>query len=170
MSEVIEKEIEFISVNGLKHDFQYPVTRDVQDVYERSKYMAIALNQLFPDPVQFNLICIGNSGHVVASFLSIHLKQIFTQRSSIVSLRKRHENSHCGSVSMDDVLSNVNVMVDDFISSGSTMNDMYWKLKDKHSREIDIHAICITGCWEREKEREKLKGRLEFTPNYLISG
>lgn len=100
-----------------------------------------------------NLICRGSSGAIVATVFALTLPN----PCNIVHVKKDGENSHDSSLSINKGLGYKNVIVDDWIDSGTTLNTIYGCLM-KYDVNIVIDCLCVTG-----EYRE-----LEFRPNTVL--
>lgn len=107
-----------------------------------------------------NVICTGSSGAIIASALSMALRV----SSKIYHVKKPREDSHHGNYELMDHFDNswLNVIVDDFIGSGHTINRIYSVFIDiNHGSPIRIDCVATCGYDKAD--------RLDFKPNYFLS-
>jgi adenine/guanine phosphoribosyltransferase-like PRPP-binding protein len=103
---------------------------------------------------QINLLCTGSSGAIVAALFSMKVPN-----TKIIHIKKDGENSHHknGWYQTDDFANSINVIVDDFISSGKTVNNIVKELRNR----AQIHCLCVTGYVR--------VGKLNFEPDYVVA-
>ncbi len=102
---------------------------------------------------RINLLCQGSSGAIVATMFALQIPN-----SVILHIKKDGEDSHSSNGFPSDVFKDtINVIVDDFIATGSTVNRIYSKVKHN---DITIHALCVSS-----NVRED---RLDFSPDYIV--
>jgi len=113
--------------------------------------MAYKLRDVFPTE-SIALWCRGSSGAIISGIMSSVISI-----DSINHVKKEGEDSHSGNC--HDTDSNVNVIVDDFIKSGETVNAIYNKMSSKGISVVD--CLCVSSSVHKE--------RLAFTPKYIIA-
>lgn len=86
-----------------------------------------------------NLICRGSSGAIIAAIFAMQLKN----NCRIVHIKKEGEQSHSAQTSL--LPNGKNIIVDDFIVTGKTLNAIYKSLTNIEKTPIVIDCICITG-------------------------
>lgn len=132
----------------------YPMGEHIQD----NKPQINKLIQGFKSITEFNgkkinFICMSSSGAIVAALFALQV-----DRSKITHIKKENERSHNGNFYyLSDFEGYVNVIVDDFVGSGATFNNIYQRIKE-HCPHID--CVCVT----RYKQRN-----IEFTPDYVVT-
>ncbi len=139
-----------------RSDMKYPVGERISENMELIKEMVDKFKGLkLHVGKHVNIICRGSSGAIIAAFFAMKLP-----KCSIAHIKKEGESSHNSSFYLveDDA---VNIIVDDLISSGSTMNTIYEKVKFKYSK-IKIDAVCISGYSNHRS--------LNFESTYFICG
>lgn len=99
-----------------------------------------------------NIICRGSSGAIIATIFATQLADV---TSKIIHIKKDGESAH--SSGTDILREGVNIIVDDFVSTGETMTAIYKAFKDLTPKEIDV--VCITG-----RARP-----ISFNPKYYIA-
>lgn len=101
-----------------------------------------------------NIICRGSSGAIIAAIFAMKVPNV----CQIVHVKKPGENSHNNSVSLSEDNA-INIIVDDLIASGSTMNAIWNCVKDK-TKDFKIHCVLVGGCSKIDS--------LDFEPDYFI--
>lgn len=133
---------------------QYPVGSNIQENIPIINQMAKVINELFVDEY-INLLCMGSSGAIIASIVALS-----NPKMTIIHVKKDGEDSH--STSLTSKYDNAkNVIIDDFIATGDTLNKIYRKFKSRMewlNSNVVIDAVCVTG---------SSRG-LEFEPTYFI--
>jgi orotate phosphoribosyltransferase-like protein len=101
---------------------------------------------------EINLICRGSSGAIIATIFSIILPNV----TNIIHIKKEGESAHDNGLYMNG--EKVNVIVDDIIATGATLNAIYNKVSNRLENK-PIDCVCITGCYDRS---------IKFEPKYVI--
>lgn len=105
-----------------------------------------------------NLICRGSSGAIIAGIFSISIPN----KNKIIHIKKRGEASHSESAWLGGAME-INLIVDDFMCSGETLNAIYEALQSANrDKNIKIDCLCLSGKVEMYK--------LRFRPKHLICG
>lgn len=89
------------------------------------------------------IYCMGSSGSILSTFLSIKLKQELNITPQIIHLKKDGEKSHGASYTGDFQSCNFNMIIDDFMCSGATLNTIYQKIWNSDDRPMDL--VALTG-------------------------
>lgn len=106
-----------------------------------------------------NIICRGSSGAIIAGMFSMSIPNY----TKIIHIKKEGENSHGGSTYLGIQQDKINIIVDDFICSGDTVNTIFKKLHEGNILDnVVIHCLCVSGGVELSK--------IDFRPEYLICG
>ena len=109
-----------------------------------------------------NVWCRGSSGAILAALFSAEL---VGHAIRICHVKKEGELSHNGSVKPRYLA--VNVIIDDFCETGSTLNAIYSELIDNNSQgKVDCLIIGTTRGTKQEGRLEKL---LKFKPPIIIT-
>jgi adenine/guanine phosphoribosyltransferase-like PRPP-binding protein len=112
-----------------------------------------------------NLICQGSSGAIIATIFSLGIPN--TNR--IIHIKKEGESSHNADCYLGSGEAFINVIVDDFICSGATLNRIYKTLKSHNDGKIVIDCICVSGVGDTTKPRgDMAKTYLDFKPRYFV--
>lgn len=118
----------------------YPVGSHIQYNISLIEQLAKVLKKVYKNE-HINLICTGSSGAIVAGIIALNIPN-----SEIHHVRKEGENAHRGTfINNIFAIDCVNVIVDDFISTGKTMERIYNSLCEVHGKDIKIHCVCVTG-------------------------
>lgn len=138
----------------------YPIGIDMKGTLNYIAQAAMEFQKIYGSrPYTTNLFCRGSSGAILAGLFTSHFPD---SNMRIVHIKKEGEWSHSGCVSCGFESQAINVIIDDFISSGETIRDIYHKAKEytDRGREFKIDVL-IVGWGYRED--------LGFEPVYLIS-
>jgi len=130
--------LKLITDERIEFDMTYPVGRDMDNVNKYLKvYEEIVRNNVGKDE-KLNLLCRGSSGAIIAGILSFLLSDYDT---IITHIKKPREDSHYKSVNINADL--YNIIVDDFISTGSTVS----AINDKYVSEggTKVHMLLVSG-------------------------
>ncbi len=136
----------------------YPVGEDMGGVQNTVNVMFDELKLLYKDKVkpQFVFVCRGSSGAILAGCVAFMFKNDEI-RCRVIHIKKPGENSHQEFVSFskDETI----IMIDDFISSGTTVNAIHNALIDCN-RPFEIDTLIVGGSFQ--------PNRLDFKPNNII--
>ena len=144
------KTVKFVKIDKRIY---YPVGDKISENLIAIKDMVKLLKELYPDK-QLYLWCRGSSGAIIAGVIATQFKRVV-----ICHVKKEGESAHSDflpSVSEDGV----NVIVDDFIGMGTTVNEVY-KAYNQRTGNININCLCITGKFRMSC--------LSFMPETIIS-
>lgn len=105
-----------------------------------------------------NIFCMGSSGNIIACMFAIKLKNAI-----IIPVRKSKEFCHSGNFEMHKyfIPNSINIIVDDFIDTGETINNIFSEIQLQLGKKIKIDCVAILGY-------DKLK-LLNVIPKYFIS-
>ena len=129
----------------------YPVGLSIQLNIPIIKLMAEAVKKQYPTD-KLNLICMGSSGAIIATIIAQEITD-----SKIYHIKKDGEKAHNSYIRLEHDA--INVIVDDFIVTGHTVNLIYKKLTTLDN-SIKIDCICVTQVDSGYK--------LDFKPKVLI--
>lgn len=159
-----KKDIKFLQKEELRDEMRYPVGRYLPQNLERIDFMGqFILEELkgYDRLKVVNLICRGSSGAIVAALI---LQKLVANDvdCKISHIKKKGESSHSSSFSM--YKEEVNIIVDDFVSSGETMRNIYSELVKAYefNEPPVIDMLAVTGTFDSDS--------LNFQPKILISG
>lgn len=120
------------------YNIQYPVAEHIDVNHPLFTEMANSYYEFAKDELNVNrnitLICRGSSGAIAATIFYLALKNLMPEKHiNIVHVKKAGESSHCNSLSSINV-DNINIFVDDFIFTGSTVTDTLTKIRKEYDR------------------------------------
>ena len=144
----------------LEYSMSYPIGQNIQT---NKPYIATMIDgfksiEEFKDKY-VNIICRGSSGAIIAGFFSLSIEN----EHRIVHIKKQGESSHNDDVCLRTGNDVINLIVDDFMCTGKTINAIYERLKSIRGYEdIKIDCLCISGQYGEKS--------IYFDPNYLICG
>lgn len=138
----------------------YPVGEDMGSAFEFAKAAALKLQPIIASKNlrKLNIICRGSSGAILAALLSSQLVNVIN--CQIIHIKKPGESSHSLTVPSFSWVEAVNVIIDDFISSGETIRAIYEAVHNSTGVRIPIDTLIIRGGY---------KDSLGFEPEFLIS-
>ncbi len=112
-----------IKLNAGWIDDLYPAGKNVAGLMTLAKKYADALRAHDKSHKNVNIFCRGSSGAMIAALFASHI----TERDPIVvHIKKDGEYNHGGSISLTNWHKDgINIIVDDFMSSGETVNKIY---------------------------------------------
>lgn len=139
-------------------DCSYPVGAEFDDNFDYIREVAKTLHNIINKNSDIALVCRGTSGCILAGAVGYILKK--KGRSVTIVISRKSENTHGDN--MDGyyrILDNdaVPVVIDDFVSSGNTINEMLIDL-DKYVSKKTYPFLCIANFWSMDKlqsNREK---------------
>jgi adenine/guanine phosphoribosyltransferase-like PRPP-binding protein len=134
----------------------YPVSSYIQSNIPLILDMVEKLKPELDENKEVILWCRGSSGAIIAGIMATHI-----ENARISHVKKDGEGSHSGSISTtpNDRKNTINVIVDDFMNTGDTLNAIYEQMK---AHKIKVHGLCISGT-------VYLKN-IKFKPEFIISG
>lgn len=147
-----KKKVKFIPLDKAD-ETKYPVGRFIQ------QNMSIILDMITKLKIvntkdDLILWCRGSSGAIIAGVISSHFPN-----AKISHVKKDGESSHSSDVDIYIEKSHINVIVDDFISSGNTVNEI---AKMMLRNNYTVHGLCVSSSVHMRK--------LEFKPEFVICG
>jgi len=131
----------------------YPAGSDIKKTMQIVEIMAEIFKKIYsPEKQEIAILMRGSSGCVMASLLASHISEYDFE---LIPVRKPGEDAHTsGQVIRPNFGAKV-IIIDDFISSGDTMNAIY-----SDYSEYEIDSVFVSG--------KVNVGYLQFTPNNLI--
>ena len=143
----------FIKLGNHK-DVHYPVGSNIEAADSLATAMVKAIESFYKTPI--NLICQGSSGAILAALVGSKLKNM----NKIIHIKKEGESSHCNGDVEFISSKDTNIIIDDFISSGDTVNRLYEQFKKKYDHVL--HCLCVS--------RHISKDKLSFKHYYVFIG
>jgi len=132
-------------------DINYPTGSHLSITMEHSKIMARLIEERWKGtkyyPQRIKLICSGASGIIYSTLIYSHLSICpAVDVVEILVVRKRGEVAHHDSVfSGADPAICKHIIVDDFISSGNTMDRVYRRFLEGNPGFEGVDGICVGG-------------------------
>ena len=113
---------------------------------------------LYKKNQSLNLVCRGSSGAIIAGIIlyNLHLDKRIVRISHV---KKPGEWSHQNHIYLSST--QINIIVDDFMSSGDTLNAIHEAMIDTDT-PFDVDLLILGGTVNIDK--------LEFQPNNIICG
>lgn len=128
----MEADIEIEQNSGLDEMF-YPVGLNIlQNMPQINIMLKVIRRKYYGKSISF--WCRGSSGAIIAAIMVSKLK-----KGTVNHIKKDGESSHSNKLNLT---SNVNIIVDDFMSSGSTIRAILAKAIE---RKIHIDALLVTS-------------------------
>jgi len=123
---------------------QYPVGSNMNETILAVKNMAEAIKELYPlhENVKygFNLFVRGSSGAIIGGLISEYLSNYPIR---ICHIKKDGESSHHSDKYLTNREAAKNIIIDDFISTGRTINSIYDRMKENEINIVDL--LIVTG-------------------------
>jgi adenine/guanine phosphoribosyltransferase-like PRPP-binding protein len=129
-------------------DISYPVGVELVFNMPIIKKMARAIKKMYPTE-KIHLWCRGSSGSIIASIIASNLGR--NRRVYINYVHKNYESRHSFITNVGEYKQSVHIVVDDFIASGETINNIIDFAKKQISQRYDypndyiLDCLCITG-------------------------
>lgn len=143
----------------------YPVGNNIKIAAEFTKaaaYQFIKIREYNNPYPSLNIWCRGSSGAILASLFAVH---IHMPNIKIIHVKKPGENSHSGGYHPYTYGDAINVIIDDFVSSGKTLRHIYSQMGALGLPTVNALVIQRLG----DRDPEYFSGKLGFVPYYLIS-
>lgn len=142
------KNYQFVEIAGKDISFGYPVGVKMGHTVALTKSMANGIREvLTAKGGNINLFVMGSSGAIIGALVAAELVDWGFQ-VWVVHFKKEGENSHCNTPRYSENEDTFNIIVDDLIASGETVNRIY-KLASNlwwdSSKPFFLDALCVTG-------------------------
>lgn len=135
----------------------YPVGRAMSTTKEIISEMASELRKIYPNKSEPLIFLVrGSSGAILAGIITSMMSEY--EDIEIMHIKKSGESSHSGN-NYRFKKQRKTIILDDFISSGETVNSIYNSVDD-YNVNLIIDTLCVSGSVFIE--------RLCFKPNNLI--
>lgn len=133
------------TIKGNYPEMAYPVGDHIQENFIIIEKMGNCIKTILkenkiPKDTDINIICSGSSGAIIASIITAILIKTY-ENVYVRHIKKDGENSHSGNYIFKE-LCGFNIVVDDFIATGSTMHYIFEQLHT--DTKIDLVAISGT--------------------------
>ena len=112
---------------------EYPVGENIEFYFDPCKEVAEIIEKEFPNK-SITFWCRGSSGAMISALVCQHLDNV-----NIFHVKKENEISHYSSINH---YNEINIIIDDLMSTGSTVNYIYEKMVEKNS---EIHGVIMIG-------------------------
>jgi len=148
---------------SIKENVTYPVGDNPSGAIYTAKNMAKAIftnNLIDPGEKEVKVWCRGSSGAIIAALLVAELKNLYGDgwHCTIKHIKKPGEESHSSSVYTATNF-DYNIIVDDFIHTGSTINAIYDKVFPPN---VEVDILAVGRLWWGNM------WKLSFIPTHLI--
>ena len=112
---------------------QYPVGENIKYYFDSCKEVAEIIEKEFPNK-SITFWCRGSSGAMISALVSQYLNNV-----NIFHVKKYNEISHYSSI---DIYNEINIIIDDLMATGETVERIYQKMIEKNSK---VHSIIMIG-------------------------
>ena len=138
-------------------DITYPIGGEFYDNFDYIRKVAKILHNIIDEGKDIALVCRGTSGCIIAGAVGYILQK--RGRKVTIVISRKSENTHGGNMDgYHRILKGVvPVVIDDFVSSGNTINKILIDL-DKYVNKKTYPFLCIANFWSMNKleaNREK---------------
>lgn len=142
-----------IPLNLIKNTIYYPVgnnlDRNGSIIEEMANYIYLTIldyySASYDEPV--TLVCRGSSGAIIAGMVAYHLTSYGMKNVYIYSVKKDGEKTHYREP-LHNFYHSILVVVDDFISSGATIEAIQIHLDHLFKKHKKIDIVCVSGTVE----------------------
>jgi len=110
-----------IEDDRIEYDMSYPVGKNMNNLLENTKVFFELIKKHAPKDQQLNFLCRGSSGAIIAGIVASSLSEEY--QVIINHIKKEGESSHSSCLRLN--IEDFNIIIDDFIASGSTVNNIY---------------------------------------------
>ena len=124
---------------------EYPVGENIKFYFDPCKEVAEIIEKEFPNK-SITFWCRGSSGAMISALVCQHLKE--------------NEISHYSSI---DHYNEINIIIDDLMSSGSTVDYIYQKMVEKNSK---VHSVIMIG----EIKIKKIQLLIPYEIQLIVGG
>lgn len=139
---------------GSDKEIKYPTGENIQRNMPIILQMIDKIKKINRKRKILNLWCMGSSGAIIAGIISSQISN-----TVICHIKKNGEDSHTTTVPQYYYDDGINLIVDDFISTGSTINTIAKKMGEE---SIPIQGVCVS-CSVNAND-------LSFNPDFIICG
>ena len=112
---------------------EYPVGENIKFYFNSCKEVAEIIEKEFPNK-SITFWCRGSSGAMISALVCQHLGDV-----NIFHVKKQNEISHYSSI---DRYNEINIIIDDLMSTGETVDCIYQKMIEKNSK---VHSVIMIG-------------------------
>lgn len=144
----------------------YPVGNDIRDAIKYAEAAAEAFISLGFGVNKINIWCRGSSGAILSALLTQALMVAGAHNSVRINhIKKPGEESHSGN-SFWVYKGDINIIIDDFIQYGSTLNKIYEAYTENLPDELEGNPIDVLIIQNGDQDHLR---RLNFVPSIIIS-
>ena len=148
-----------IEDDRIEYDMSYPVGKNMENLLENTKVFTELIMEHAPKDQQLNFLCRGSSGAIIAGIVASSLPKEY--KVIINHIKKKGETSHDNGLRLN--MEDFNIIIDDFIASGRTVNSIYEAFLEAGGANIDM--LIVSGNVYTTQELE-FAGDLQ----YLVCG
>ena len=112
---------------------EYPVGENIKSYFNPCEEVAEIIEKEFPNK-SITFWCRGSSGAMISALVSQYLDNV-----NIFHVKKQNEIAHYSSI---DHYNEINIIIDDLMCSGETVDCIYQKMIEKNSK---VHSIIMIG-------------------------
>lgn len=132
----------------------YPVGENIKSYFDPCKEVAEIIEKEFPNK-SITFWCRGSSGAMISALVCQHLDNV-----NIFHVKKENEISHYSSI---DRYNEINIIIDDLMASGSTVECIYQKMIEKSSK---VHSVIMIG----EIKVYKIQSLIPYEIQLIVGG
>ena len=136
-------------------EIAYPVGRDMTQTIRIVSQMVEQLKKIYKPETPIQFVVRGSSGAIISGIASTMMKEYDLK---IVHFKKEGESSHSKGASIE--LDRKIIIIDDLISTGTTVNIIYEKILT-YDADLEVDTLCVSGAI--------FTNRLSFKPNNAIA-
>lgn len=133
---------------------EYPVGENIKSYFDSCKEVAEIIEKEFPNK-SITFWCRGSSGAMISALVCQHLGDV-----NIFHVKKENEISHFSSINQ---YNEINIIIDDLMDSGSTVDYIYQKMIEKKSK---VHSVIMIG----EIKVQKIQSLIPYKIKLIIGG
>lgn len=132
----------------------YPVGENIKSYFDSCKEVAEIIEKEFPNK-SITFWCRGSSGAMISALICQHLDDV-----NIFHVKKQNEIAHYSSINH---YNEINIIIDDLMASGSTVNYIYEKIVEKNSK---VHSVIMIG----EIKIHKIQSLIPYEIQLIVGG
>lgn len=133
---------------------EYPVGENIKSYFHPCEEVAEIIKKEFPNK-SITFWCRGSSGAMISALVCQHLGDV-----NIFHVKKQNEMSHYSSI---DHYNEINIIIDDLMFSGSTVDHIYQKMIERNSK---VHSVIMIG----EIKVKKIQSLIPYEIELIVGG
>ena len=133
---------------------EYPVGENIKSYFDSCKEVAEIIEKEFPNK-SITFWCRGSSGAMISALVCQHLGDV-----NIFHVKKQNEISHYSSI---DHYNEINIIIDDLMASGETVNYIHQKMIERNSK---VHSVIMIG----EIKVKKVQALINYEIELIVGG